>query len=125
MGKIKNKNDIDVCQTIEVHNEIIKKVRDKIPEERILNKLTELFKVIGDRTRMKILYTLSQVDEMCVCDLSYVLEKTPSAISHQLRVLRQTDLVKFRKDGKVVYYSLNDEHVKELLKVGYIHITEE
>ncbi|SHF05680.1 transcriptional regulator, ArsR family [Marinitoga hydrogenitolerans DSM 16785] len=125
MGKIKNKNEIDVCQTIEVHNEIIKKVRDKIPEERILNKLTELFKVIGDRTRMKILYTLSQVDEMCVCDLSYVLEKTPSAISHQLRVLRQTDLVKFRKDGKVVYYSLNDEHVKELLKVGYIHITEE
>ncbi|WP_073073326.1 ArsR/SmtB family transcription factor [Thermosipho atlanticus] len=123
-SKKNNKKNIEVCQTIEIHDEIIKSVKDKIPDEEILNKLADLFKVIGDRTRIKILYTLLQVEKMCVCDLSFVLGKTPSAISHQLRVLRQTELVKYKKEGKVVYYSLNDEHVRELLDVGYTHITE-
>ncbi|WP_126994241.1 ArsR/SmtB family transcription factor [Thermosipho globiformans] len=126
MSKNKNitKDNIDVCQTIEIHEDIIKKVHENTPDENTLNKLSDLFKVIGDKTRMKILYALMQVDEMCVCDISVVLNKTISAISHQLRVLRQTNLVKFRKEGKVVFYSLNDEHVKKLIEVGYIHITE-
>ncbi|OQY10852.1 MAG: transcriptional regulator [Marinitoga sp. 4572_148] len=125
MSKTKNNNEnIEICQTIEIHDDVIKKVRQNTPDEGTLNKLSDLFKVIGDKTRMKILYALMQVEEMCVCDISVVLGKTTSAISHQLRVLRQTDLVKFRKEGKVVYYSLNDEHVKELIKVGYIHVTE-
>jgi len=123
MKKNKNKN-IEVCQTIEIHENIVKKVQQNTPDEQILNKLTELFKIMGDKTRMKILYALLQVGEMCVCDLSYVLGKSPSAISHQLRVLRQADLVKFRKEGKVVYYSLNDQHVKEILDVGYSHVVE-
>ena len=121
----KDKNEIiKVCQTIEIHKDIIKKVRENTPDENTLNKLADLFKIMGDNTRMKILYALLQVDEMCVCDLSTVLKKTPSAISHQLRILRQADLVKYRKEGKVVYYSLNDEHVKEILDVGFSHITE-
>ncbi|EKF48594.1 putative transcriptional regulator [Thermosipho africanus H17ap60334] len=118
-----NKN-IEVCQTIEIHEDIVKMVQKNTPDEQTLNKLTELFKIMGDKTRMKILYALLQVGEMCVCDLSYVLGKSPSAISHQLRVLRQADLVKFRKEGKVVYYSLNDQHVKEILDVGYSHVIE-
>ena len=125
MGLEKGKKKSDICQTIEIHEEIIKKVHNNTPDEKILNKLTDIFKVIGDKTRIKILYALMQVNEMCVCDLSFVLKKTISAISHQLRILRQADLVKFRKDGKVVYYSLNDEHVKKLIEVGYIHVTEE
>lgn len=123
MKKNKNEN-IEVCQTIEIHEDIVKMVQKNTPDEQILNKLTELFKIMGDKTRMKILYALLQVGEMCVCDLSYVLGKSPSAISHQLRVLRQADLVKFRKEGKVVYYSLNDQHVKEILDVGYSHVVE-
>ncbi|APT75527.1 ArsR family transcriptional regulator [Marinitoga sp. 1137] len=119
-----NKDSIEICQTIEIHEDIVKNVRENTPDEKTLNELTELFKVIGDKTRMKILYTLMQVEEMCVCDLSYVLGKTISAVSHQLRVLRQANLVKYRKVGKVVYYSLDDEHVKELIEVGYIHINE-
>ncbi|AEX85015.1 ArsR family transcriptional regulator [Marinitoga sp. 1135] len=122
--KKNTKSNIEICQTIEVHGDIVKKVQTNTPDEETLNKLTELFKVIGDKTRMKILYTLMQVEEMCVCDLSYVLGKTISAVSHQLRVLRQANLVKYRKVGKVVYYSLDDEHVKELIEVGYIHINE-
>lgn len=126
MSKNKNttKDNIEICQTIEIHEDIIKKVHENTPDENTLNKLSDLFKVIGDKTRMKILYALMQVEEMCVCDISVVLNKTTSAISHQLRVLRQADLVKFRKEGKVVFYSLNDEHVKELIKVGYVHVTE-
>lgn len=126
MSKSKNskKDNIEVCQTIEIHEEIIEKVHKNTPDEDTLNKLSDLFKVIGDKTRMKILYALMQVEEMCVCDISVVLGKTTSAVSHQLRVLRQANLVKYRKEGKVVYYSLNDEHVKELIEVGYIHATE-
>ncbi len=123
-AKNSNKDNIEVCQTIEIHEEIIEKVHKNTPDEDTLNKLSDLFKVIGDKTRMKILYVLMQVEEMCVCDISVVLGKTTSAVSHQLRVLRQANLVKYRKEGKVVYYSLNDEHVKELIEVGYIHATE-
>ncbi|KAF2956249.1 metalloregulator ArsR/SmtB family transcription factor [Marinitoga sp. 38H-ov] len=121
---MKKKKNIEICQTIEVHEDIIRKVQENTPNEEILNNLSELFKIIGDKTRMKILYTLMQVDEICVCDISAVLNMSISAISHQLRILRQSNLVKFRKTGKVVYYSLNDNHVKELIEIGYIHVNE-
>jgi DNA-binding transcriptional ArsR family regulator len=95
-----------------------------MPEEEILYDLAELFKVFGDSTRIKILWALDE-DEMCVCDIAYLLNMTQSAISHQLRVLKQAHLVKSRREGKVVYYSLADEHVKLILDQGLIHITEE
>jgi ArsR family transcriptional regulator len=103
---------------------VVAKVREKMPEEEILYDLAELFKVFGDSTRIKILWALDE-DEMCVCDIAYLLNMTQSAISHQLRVLKQAHLVKSRREGKVVYYSLADEHVKLILDQGLIHITEE
>ncbi|QTA37376.1 helix-turn-helix transcriptional regulator [Thermosipho ferrireducens] len=127
MNKIKKSKDvnIEVCQTISVHEDVVDKVRKKIPENGNLSELSEFFKIFGDPTRIKILYALSQVDELCVCDISVILKKTHSAISHQLRILRQAKLVKYRKEGKVVFYSLNDEHIKAILDMGYIHLFEE
>ncbi|HAF60363.1 MAG TPA: transcriptional regulator, partial [Clostridiales bacterium UBA9856] len=90
----------------------------------ILYDLAELFKVFGDSTRIKILWALDE-DEMCVCDIAYLLNMTQSAISHQLRVLKQAHLVKSRREGKVVYYSLADDHVKLILDQGLIHTTED
>lgn len=113
-----------VCEVHEVHDDVITKVKENTPSEDLLLKLSDFFKVMGDMTRMKILYALFNADELCVCDLSKLLDKTQSAISHQLRILRQANLVKFRKEGKVVYYSLNDEHVQEILDVGFSHIRE-
>ena len=95
-----------------------------MPEEEILYDLAELFKVFGDSTRIKILWALDE-DEMCVCDIAYLLNMTQSAISHQLRVLKQAHLVKSRREGKVVYYSLADDHVKLILDQGLIHTTED
>jgi ArsR family transcriptional regulator len=103
---------------------VVAKVREKMPEEEILYDLAELFKVFGDSTRIKILWALDE-DEMCVCDIAYLLNMTQSAISHQLRVLKQAHLVKSRREGKVVYYSLADDHVKLILDQGLIHTTED
>lgn len=94
-----------------------------MPQEETLYDLAELFKVFGDSTRIKILWALDEA-EMCVCDIAVLLNMTQSAISHQLRVLRQNKLVKNRKEGKVVYYSLDDEHVKQIYEQGLIHINE-
>ena len=93
-----------------------------MPEEKKLYDLADLFKVFGDSTRIKILYALFE-SEMCVCDISNLLDMTQSAISHQLRVLKQARLVKFRKEGKVVYYSLDDEHIKNIFEQGFEHIS--
>ncbi|MDR2342824.1 MAG: metalloregulator ArsR/SmtB family transcription factor [Campylobacteraceae bacterium] len=98
-------------------------VKESLPKEEILFDLAELFKVFGDSTRVKILYALFQ-SEMCVCDIAALLGMTKSAISHQLRVLKQSKLVKFKKDGKVVYYSLDDEHVKNIFDQAFIHVSE-
>jgi ArsR family transcriptional regulator len=103
--------------------EVVERVRKLMPNEEILFDLAELFKVFGDFTRVKILYALFQ-SEMCVCDIASLLGMTKSAISHQLRVLKQSKLVKFRKDGKVVYYSLDDEHVKNIFDQAFIHVSE-
>lgn len=120
---MKDNLDIDRCDCSVIHEDIVNAVRKNMPEEGRLYDLAELFKVFGDPTRVKILWALDEA-EMCVCDIAVLLNMTQSAISHQLRVLKQARLVKSRKDGKVVYYSLDDEHVKEIFGQGLIHINE-
>lgn len=117
------KNELDRCDCTMIHEEIVSFVKDKMPLEENLYDLAELFKVFGDTTRIKILWALAEA-EMCVCDIAVLLNMTQSAISHQLRVLKQARLVKNRKDGKVVYYSLDDAHVKQIFDQGLIHINE-
>lgn len=117
------KNCIDRCDCNVIHENIVNEVKKNMPLEENLYDLAELFKVFGDTTRVKILYALF-ASEMCVCDISVLLNMTQSAISHQLRVLKQARLVKFRKDGKIVYYSLDDEHIKNIFNQGLQHISE-
>lgn len=118
-----NGNDIYRCDCNVIHEDIVNTVKGKMPNEENLYDLAELFKVFGDSTRIKILCALAEA-EMCVCDISVLLNMTQSAISHQLRVLKQARLVKNRKDGKVVYYSLDDAHVKQIFDQGLNHINE-
>lgn len=115
--------DLNVCKCEEVHEYIIDEVRQVMPQDEMLYDLAELFKVFGDTTRIKILYALFS-KEMCVCDIADLLGMTHSAISHQLRVLKQARLVKFRKEGKVVYYSLDDSHISHIFDCGLSHIQE-
>lgn len=115
---------IERCDCDVIHEDIVNEVKSKMPEEESLYDLAELFKVFGDSTRIKILWALDEA-EMCVCDIAVLLNMTQSAISHQLRVLKQANLVKNRKEGKVVYYSLDDDHVKNIFDQGLIHINEE
>jgi DNA-binding transcriptional ArsR family regulator len=119
-----NNVGLDRCDCNVIHQDVVDKARESMPEEEKLYDLAELFKVFGDTTRIKILYALSAA-EMCVCDIAVLLNMTQSAISHQLRVLKQARLVKFRREGKVVYYSLDDEHVKQIFDQGLIHIKEQ
>ena len=114
---------IECCDCNEIHEDLLKIVNDTMPEETELYDLAELFKVFGDSTRIRILWALHEA-EMCVCDIAVLLNMTQSAISHQLRVLKQANLVKNRKEGKVVYYSLVDDHVREIFDQGLIHINE-
>ena len=111
------------CEFIHVHEDVVKKVKDILPEEETLYDLAEFFKVFGDTTRIRILYVLFEA-EMCVCDIAEMLSMTPSAISHQLRLLKQFRLVKSRRDGKTVYYSLADEHVRSIIDQGREHVEE-
>lgn len=113
----------ECCEITCIHQNIIDEVRPKLPDEEILYDLAELFKVFGDSTRIKIICALFE-SEMCVCDIANLLNMTQSAISHQLRVLKTNKLVKNRKVGKVVYYSLDDEHIKHIFDQGLAHITE-
>lgn len=106
-----------------IHEETVKKVKQTIPEDGFIYDLAELFKVFADSTRMKIIYALLE-EELCVCDLANIVGTTQSAISHQLRILKQAKLVKFRKDGKVVFYSLDDDHISQIVKKGSEHIEE-
>lgn len=122
MMGVENKN-IDTCNCTIIHEDIIKKASKSIPDEETLYDLADLFKVFGDSTRIKVLCALFQT-EMCVCDIAALLGMTQSAISHQLRVLKQARLVKYKREGKVVYYSLDDEHVKSIFNQGLIHISE-
>ncbi len=117
-------NSIERCDYSVIHEDIVNQVRDRMPQEENLYDLAELFKVFGDSTRIRILWALNE-SEMCVCDIAVLLDMTQSAISHQLRVLKQTNLVKNRREGKVVYYSLVDDHVRKIFDQGLIHINEE
>ncbi len=115
--------NIEVCNCTIIHEDIINKVKKLIPEEETLYDLADLFKVLGDSTRIRVLCALFEA-EMCVCDIAALLGMTQSAISHQLRVLKQARLVKYKREGKVVYYSLEDEHVKRIFDQGLAHISE-
>lgn len=105
------------------HKETVDKVNNDMPDEELLYDLAELYKVFGDSTRIRILYVLFEA-EMCVCDIAQVLSMTTSAISHQLKVLKQAHLVKYRREGKTVFYSLSDDHVRSILDQGLEHISE-
>ena len=112
-----------VCEFMHVHEEIVDKVEKAMPGEQELLDLAEFFKVFGDSTRIKILYVLSQ-SEMCVCDIAQLLGLTQSAVSHQLRALKNVRLVKSRREGKTVFYSLADDHVKTIIDQGLEHVRE-
>lgn len=103
--------------------EKVEKIKKSLPNDELIFDMAEIFKVFGDSTRMKIISALLE-DELCVGDIAIITNSTPSAISHQLRVLKQAKLVKYRKEGKIVYYSLDDEHVKEIYEKGREHIEE-
>ena len=116
-----NEFDALTCECCEIHTECVDCVKAKMLNDNIFMNLSELFKVFGDQTRIRILYALF-TKELCVCDIAEVLGMSQSSISHQLRVLKSARLVKYRKDGKVVYYSLDDEHVREIFNAGLEHI---
>lgn len=109
------------CDCGVVHQDVVDHIKDQMPDWGNLYALAELFKSFGDQTRLKILFALSE-KEMCVCDLAALLEMSQSAISHQLRVLRNVRLVKHQREGKEVYYSLDDDHVKAIVKQGLDHV---
>lgn len=115
------KEPVNCCQVI--HEDVVQRAKEKMPEESNLYDLAELFKVFGDTTRIKIIWALFE-SEMCVCDIAFLLGMTQSAISHQLRVLKSARLVRHRKSGKTVYYSLNDEHIQKIFDMGMQHVLE-
>ena len=118
--KMKN---VPVCQIDCIHEELVEEIKKEIPKDEILYDLSDFFKTLGDSTRMKIWFVLFKT-ERCVCEIAKLIGMTQSAVSHQLRVLKQARLIKFRKEGKIVYYSLDDEHVKQIFDQGLEHILE-
>ena len=114
---------VGTCMTKGIHGEIVKSVKRKMPDPVALYELSDLFKLFGDSTRLGILWALSE-SEMCVCDLCALLKMKQPAVSHQLKNLKQSRIVKARRDGKIVYYSLEDEHIRELLNLGMEHTQE-
>jgi len=117
------KNKESACDITWIDKQKISNVKEKMKSEAIIEHLSETFKVLGDKTRVKILLALS-IQELCVCEISDLLETTKSAVSHQLRILRNTRLVKYRKEGKMAFYSLDDIHVMTLFAEGLNHIEE-
>ena len=114
---------VPCCEAEHHHPELIEHVKKIPPNDEILMDLAELYKVFGDSTRIRILYLLFE-EEMCVCDIAQVLDISQSAISHQLRILKQAKLVKFRREGKSIIYSLADDHVRRIINQGMEHLTE-
>ena len=110
-----------ICDCNIIHQDIVNHTLASMADEDLFNKLAEFFKILGDTTRTKILFALDQ-NEMCVCDIANVLGMSKSSISHQLGTLRRSGIVKCRKQGKEVYYMLDDDHVKQLFEVGIEHI---
>lgn len=116
-------NEAPICEYIHVHEDLVQQVNARMPDEEMLYDLAELFKIFGDSTRIRILYVLSE-SEMCVCDIAQLLGMSQSAISHQLRCLKQSKLVKYRREGKSMFYSLADSHVRTILNQGMEHVAE-
>ncbi len=112
-----------VCEETVIHEDIIKRVKENLPSSDKIMQTAELFKVFGDVTRANIICVLLR-SEMCVCDIANILDMTQSAISHQLRILKSSRLVKYRREGKSVFYSLDDEHISEIFNLAMHHITE-
>ena len=113
----------EMCECDVVHSDVVAHVKEVMEDTEVLYAVSDFFKVMSDSTRMRIMAALDN-EEMCVCDLSEVLSMTKSAISHQLKVLKDSGLVKFRRDGKNVFYTLKDDHVKTILEMGIEHIKE-
>ena len=113
----------EIFECTVLHEDTVNKVKEVMPQDEMIYDLAEFFKVFADSTRMKIIYALME-EELCVCDIANIVQTTQSAISHQLRILKQSKLVKFRKQGKVVYYSLDDDHIAQIVKKGSEHIEE-
>lgn len=111
------------CEINHIHENLVNNAKHFLPNEKELSNLSDFFKIIGDGTRIKILWTLYK-NEMCVCDISATLSMTKSAISHQLKVLREANLVKNRREGKEIFYSLADDHIEDILKIAQQHINE-
>lgn len=120
---MKQDHKVIICDCEVIHADVVEEVSRYMPAEEMLYDLADFFKVFGDSTRIKILWALDR-NEMCVCDLAVLLNMTKSAISHQLKTLKQEKLVKYRREGKVTFYSLLDEHVKNILEIGLEHIGE-
>jgi len=112
-----------VCDCEVIHSEVVCSVKNLMPEEEILSDLSDFFKIFADSTRVRILYALDKA-ELCVCDISALLNMTISAVSHQLKILREANLVKNQRKGKEIYYSLADEHVQKIIECGMEHILE-
>ena len=117
------KKPIEKCEFLCVHEDVVQEVLQKMPEEETLFDLAEFFKMFGDSTRIRILYALRET-ELCVCDIASLLGLTQTAVSHQLRVLKTSKMVKSRRSGKTVFYSLDDEHIHNILDMGICHLKE-
>ena len=116
--------ELDRTDCTVIHRAVVEAVRGKMPGDELLLDLADCFKLFSDSTRLKILYALMEA-EMCVCDISVLLGMTKSSVSHQLRVLKQSNLVKYRKAGRVIYYSLADDHVRTICRMGMEHVLED
>ena len=111
------------CEVTLIHEDNVKKAINELPDDELIVDLSDMFKIFGDQTRVKILMALES-GELCVCDIAAVMNMSQSAISHQLRVLKQSNIVKTRRQGKVVYYSISDDHVKEIFDIAIVHVQE-
>lgn len=111
------------CEVTLIHEDNVKKAINELPDDELIADLSDMFKIFGDQTRVKILMALES-GELCVCDIAAVMNMSQSAISHQLRVLKQSNIVKTRRQGKVVYYSISDDHVKEIFDIAIVHVQE-
>ncbi len=120
---IKEKEDVATCDCLEVHPEVIKRKKAGMPDETSVHDLADFFKIFGDSTRMKILFALDG-EPMCVCDLAELLGMSSSAVSHQLKIMKQSALISYRRSGKNVYYTLADDHVHDIIVRALEHINE-
>lgn len=120
----RERENLEICEVPVIHEDVLARVKEKMPDDDPVYEVSELFKVFGDSTRARIICALN-IEEMCVCDLSALLNMTQSAISHQLRLLKVSRIVKSRKQGRVVYYSLDDAHIGEIFAMAFDHVMEE